>query len=287
MIVAPKTEGVLFHYTTHDALHSIVENRNLRATNAYYLNDSNEIVFAINHFQRLLDAAADEAENTKIANFYFELSRWLYGLKTNAHYIFVFSLSEHRNLLSQWRAYTKHGSGVSIGFNVTDLERLAARNQLSLTKCIYERDECQRRLANELERIKSEFLAAFPHLPTEYVATQVEYLDFLNRQAEPLLKVFCALKDSTFREEGEWRLISKYYKYYTDPSIKFRPSKSTLIPFIEIDISEMRDDGLLFEQVYPGPSPNFDLSFQAISAFLSNKRACNVTINPQSSWTER
>ncbi len=282
-----KTDGILFHYTSHAALHSIVVNHCVRATHAYYLNDSNEIKFAIAGFEKLLDKKIDESSKTTIKEFLQYLKQWLKNLKDNAHYIFVFSMSEHRNLLSQWRAYTVHGSGISIGFDVDDLRRLAKRHNLNLIECVYNKDDREKVLLRELERVISEYESKFILPSDDQAPDKNGYLDFLNEQTASLLKTFCTIKDPTFKEEGEWRLISKYYKYYTDSEIKFRPGKTTLIPYIEIDIQGIRDDGYLFDQVYPGPSPNFELSFQSISAFLSNKHACRVIISPQSAWTER
>lgn len=285
----PSTEGVLFHYTTHEALHSIVMNQTIRATHAYYLNDSNEIRLAANEMMTLVDVASDMCEKYKFKSFLFELGRWLVSLKNNTHYIFVFSLSEHRNLLSQWRAYTKHGSGVSIGFSLADLRRLSfsETNALDLVKCVYDKSRRDELLQALMESVLQDFAASFPDMPEDHIATQAELNEFLNARTAQFLKTFCSIKDPAFREEGEWRLVSKYFPAYTDPVIQFRPGRSTLIPYIEIALKGMRNDGYLFEQVYPGPSPNFHLAYQAVSAFLSNKHACKVIINPQSSWTEK
>jgi hypothetical protein len=113
-----------------------------------------------------------------------------------------------------------------------------------------------------------------------------KYLPYFYQYSERLLKTFCRIKDPFFQEESEWRLVSKYYERYTDPEIKFREGRTTLVPFIEFPLSGIHDDGRLFEQVYVGPSPNFDLAFSAIASFLSNKKACNITINSQSPQRE-
>lgn len=279
-------DNILFHYTSHTALHSIVENKTIRLTHAYYLNDSNEILFAIRSFELLLDSHHKKERSLKRADFIIKLKEWLGGFKDNAHYIFVFSLSKHINLLSQWRAYTPHGSGISFGFEVESLKKWCERKDLDLVECIYTREEREKVLNDEILRIFALYDSKFSIFDENFVSSNCEYLDFMNSLAEPLLKLFCRIKDPAFKEEGEWRLISNYYQYYSHTDIKFRPGKTTLVPFIEKDICDMREDGYLFEVSYVGPSPNFNLSFQAIEAFMSNKRACKETYSSQSAFRE-
>jgi hypothetical protein len=49
-------EGFLYHYTTADGLKGIIENDELWATSAYFLNDSAEIIYGC----RILKEALDE-----------------------------------------------------------------------------------------------------------------------------------------------------------------------------------------------------------------------------------
>ena len=283
----PRTDGVLFHYTTLDALYGIVENRAVWASHVYYLNDSNEIRTAAEEALAVLDANQERENPTKVKSFMFELMNWLVQLRDLPHYVFIFSVSEHSNLLSQWRAYTRHGSGVSIGFLKEDLDRLAIANQMKLVKCIYDLLPRQEILLKILVETIDEYFKANPAIADDTVLEASNLSSYFEARTESFLQCFCSIKDPAFREEGEWRLISKHYPAYTDPRVKFRPGRTTLIPYIEVPIGESRPDGYLFEQVYPGTSPNFHLSYQATVAYLSNKHACRLIINPQSPWTER
>lgn len=274
----------LYHYTSVSALHSIVENTCIRMTNAYYLNDSLEIIYAVRHFEKMIAQEIETEFRAKHIGFLKEFKDWIKNLINNAHYIFVFSLSSQRNLLSQWRAYTPHGAGVNIGFEIDSLKRLCDQRGLDLVQCVYTIEERDKVLGELFDQIKAYFEIQFAHLADSYEPKICEFLDFLNGACEKLLKVFCRIKDPTFSEECEWRLVSKYYKYYVDPDIKFRPSETTLIPYIELQLSGMRYDGYLFESVHVGPSPSFNLSFQAISAYLSGKQACKETLSSMSPY---
>lgn len=287
MTFGPKTEGVLYHYTSHKSLRSIVEDRLLRISHVYYMNDANEICYGAKLLKSVVAERQNRETDQTVIDFLVEFRDWITQLIGHPHYIFVFSLTEKGNLLSQWRAYTPSGvTGVSIGFTEEGLRTIATQRGFELIKCLYDRNEQEDILNKELDAIVDKFIKDVPSINTVGRPAHQKYLLYFYQHSERLLKTFCRIKDPFFKEESEWRLVSKYYKRYTNPEIKFREGRTTLVPFIEFPLSGIHDDGRLFEQVFVGPSPNFDLSFSAIACFLSNKKACNITINSQSPQRE-
>lgn len=278
-----KTEGVLYHYTSHKILRSIVEDRRLRISHVYYMNDANEIKYGAELFKVVVAERQNRETDQTLIEFLIEFREWLNQLIGLPHYIFVFSLTEKGNLLSQWRAYTPSGeAGVSIGFSQEGLKKLAAERGFELMQCLYDKKEQLGILNSELDAIVGKFIKDGPSIDTAGRPANQKYLSYCYQHSERLLKTFCRIKDSYFQEESEWRIVSKYYEKYTDPEIKFREGRTTLVPFIEFPLANIHEDGRLFEQVYIGPSPNFNLAYSAIASFLSNKKACNITINSQS-----
>ena len=108
----------LYHYTSLDALVSIVNTKRLRASNIRFLNDRAESVAmmadVIDLLQSFGGSLAEQADGRRIA-------AMLEKKTPKADY--VASLSEKDDLLSQWRAYCPSGRGVSIGFNTTCLRQ--------------------------------------------------------------------------------------------------------------------------------------------------------------------
>jgi len=287
MTFGPKTEGVLYHYTSHKNLRCIVEDRSLRISHVYYMHDANEIKYGAELFKTVVAKRQNRETNQTLIDFLVELKDWTNQLIGLPHYIFVFSLTEKGNLLSQWRAYTPSGeAGVSIGFSKEALEKIAAQKGFELIKCLYDKAEQLGILNTELDAIIAKFVKDQPSINTSGHPPNQKYLSYFYRYSERLLKTFCRIKDPFFQEESEWRLVSKYYEKYTDLEIKFREGRTTLVPFVEFHLSGMHDNSRLFEQVYVGPSPNFNLAYAAIASFLSNKKACNITINSQSPLRE-
>jgi hypothetical protein len=279
--LGPKTEGVLYHYTSHDTLYNIVEGKCLRASHVYYMNDSSEIKYAIDRFIHIVKNRRATTADKQDLDFLEQFPAWLQNMRNNPHYIFLFSLSEKGNLLSQWRAYTPHGTGISIGFNQSDIKGLAQKQGLRLLKCIYDHNEQESLLTGALHSVLSTFQADKSNLDISKTPKGQEYHMYLNQFSDYLLREFIRIKDSVFHEECEWRLVSKFYERYVHEDINFRSGSTTLVPYINYDISNIRTDGELFEQVYCGPSPNFDLAFSAISAYLSKTKACKMLINSQ------
>lgn len=134
--IGPKTKGVLYHYTNHDSLYNIVESKLLRASHVYYMNDSSEIIYAVDQFIKLAKERIDQnTDDESTLKFCEQLLEWVKRFRSDPHCIFSFSLSEKGNLLSQWRAYTRHGTGISIGFNQSDAHSKVKCNTLLESLC--------------------------------------------------------------------------------------------------------------------------------------------------------
>lgn len=275
--IGPKKEGVLYHYTSQASLFNIVTNRSVWASHVSYMNDANEIRYAANQAKLIIDNAVTYSENEE--KLLRQLSTWLDQYIRSNHFIFSFSLSENGNLLSQWRAYTPKEAGVSIGFNKDDLEKHCEKYDLQLVQCIYEPKQQEELLLKAINYVLEQFDLNHESIHNNLGPETQEYYPFLNPFTEFFLYEFAKIKDPLFSEEREWRLLSKYYNNYTHTDIKFRAGKTTLIPYVEFSLKGIRHDGKLFEQVYVGPSSNFNLSFSAVSAFLSNQGAGTLTIN--------
>lgn len=156
--------GVLYHYTTAEGLKGIVENEELWATSAYYLNDSAEILYGY----RLLDRALEEwlkqaapPANSLSRGLAEELRRYFGydALERNVITpVYLTCFCEEGNLLSQWRAYGNSG-GYNIGFRVPEegiVYGLVPEPRVYTVRCVkveYNRDKQIRRILEILESV--------------------------------------------------------------------------------------------------------------------------------------
>ena len=107
----------LYHYTTQTGLIGIFSSNALWASKIHYLNDSTEFELALSLAKEVLfeklETMPDDREKIKCL-----LDNIPIIQKVN---VCVVSLSQKRDLLSQWRAYGGSSGGYSVGFKTSNL----------------------------------------------------------------------------------------------------------------------------------------------------------------------
>ena len=284
-ILNTNPDKTLYHYSSLDGLLGIVRTKSLWASNIYYFNDASEITYASDILKKvILELKVNGDEH--LGHFLDDFSNWLDTFRHTIHQFFVFSLTEEGNLLSQWRGYTPKGKGVSIGFEPRGLVRKIENQGLKIVKCIYDIPD-QRGLAKELlERMIITFNNERHNFESKWYPPRENHRELLEKFREKILQIFSVIKNPSFCEEQEWRLISKYYAKYTIPEIKYREGISMLVPYIEIAISPENANEPMFHEVYMGPTPNHNLSHASLATFLSSWKACNNIISSSIPYRE-
>ena len=293
-----KPPSILYHYTSQEGLLGIIKNREVWATEIFYLNDTIEYKYAIDLTSEIIKdrqklcseeppaffSPTTEPRNKSIVPYfpYRYDKEWIeYNMLNDfnrvmrlfeKYHVFVFSLSEKGNLLSQWRGYCPHG-GYSIGFNTSAFGKLMEKKGLRFVKCIYERNDQVKMINNIIDnyinhiRSKSSKLSDSNDMRVNLIT---EYL-------QRLIVIAPKLKSESFEEEKEWRIVSVNLKE-TD-FIKFREGKSTIIPYIKISID---DSGHMpIEEVIISPTSHKQLSNNAVKFLLSCKdiKSCSVKLS--------
>jgi len=271
LLAVPPT---LYHYTSMDGLLGIVGTGNIWATNILYLNDASESQqiwnFVLQRLRKRLKIA-DKATSER-------LSEILHlGEQRRASTDFVASFSEEKDLLSQWRAYCADGKGVSIGFNSK-----ALWSQWVADPCGGE----SAFVGNQLSKVR--------YLPDDSDATLDEEIDSLFSQSifgtnVPLGQEFVAwlsvisarYKHEAFQEEKEWRVVMmKPHKPM--PHQRFRPGKSTLIPYIEVELNRALNYAPLpdyfIKEVVICPTLHKALSKEAVQNLFVSKGHSEVEV---------
>lgn len=278
-------DRVFYHYTSVSSLMGMAQSKCLWASNINYMNDAKEMVQACEILERVIHCKMDnENFSDEESKFLFQFISWVNACKHTTYNIFVFSLTEEPSLLSQWRSYTPHGKGVSIGFNAQVLNNIIKKYDLKIAQCFYQREEQEYVLSNLVEKLLFTFREDLPKINISNSHPSQCYNSYLETFRGKVLQVLSIIKHEAFREEREWRLVSPYYANYTIPLIKFREGASMLVPYIELELGENKP---YFENVILGPSPHQNLSMSALSMFLSNQGLCNTTVNcnlPYREW---
>ncbi len=259
--LSKKPETTLYHYTSLDGFMGIVQSKAIRATKIQYLSDASEFAYAFGLLVDEVRALRGRVSGDKAKEFLDAVSEdpnLKHGTPLNT---FVSSFSKNGNLLSQWRAYCPPEGGVSVGFHPEDLEVSSGDQWFFLAPCVYEPAE-QRKMLTGLLMQNLGYLDSEDSPSTERIAGECG--DFVFNH---FLVLGPCLKDPAFREEQEWRLVSRMIDI-TYPRVRYRQGRSMLVPYFEVRLTK-GDEPLKLADVYVGPTPHIDLSIKSIDSFLS------------------
>lgn len=270
----------LFHYTSEENVLNIVRFGNLWATECTYLNDESELQAGINIFREELQKFAD---NIFVNLINAALNKW----NENSWMCFVISLSEHGDLLSQWRAYAKDGTGCSLALDAVCIKNRAGfgehvgidpdalpsetSNFYHLLKVVYDKDRKQEIARQFLQHAKKqfdEFRLAGGNDNETFV------LLFWWRMKEFLI----SFKNDNFSEEREWRVVSSLY--CSDPAIDFRYTSYGVSPYVKVNLSprdHIMSSRLPITRIVLGPRNATKLNQKGLVLFLERMN-CKASI---------
>jgi hypothetical protein len=293
--------GLLFHYTTADGLKGIIEQNELWATNAYFLNDSTEVSYGC----RILRDAIDEWKinnpnpTTPLSITLAHDLRNAFGEDLLDRHlikpIYLACFCEVDNLLSQWRTYGQSG-GYSLGFKVpTDIftgqgfEPEPNTYTSNWVKVDYNRHEQIKKCKAILDPV----LSIFDDANLAKAITEIGdhptmgYSKIMIVIADMLLEEIVGFKNEAFEAEKEWRVVVRQReltKQGTDDGgktptrVHFRSSKGMLVPYLRLIPSDTVER-LPIASVRSGPTLEKTTAAMAIKLMLDNNGYSNVEVH--------
>ncbi|MEE4279000.1 MAG: DUF2971 domain-containing protein [Halieaceae bacterium] len=262
----------LYHYTSLSGMQGIIGSRELRASDIRYMNDSAELRHTLELLNRQVTrrilSGVDHPEHL---NAFLD---WLGGRIVSGPMLFGASFRANGNLLSQWRGYSVHGKGVSLGFDPAEIAHRAALQGFSVGRCIYDPDEQQQLIEEVIDGVESMGRESRDALPLEQRFEPIE---------EDLLRIAAVLKHPAFEEEQEWRIVSPMIDDVHLGSIHFREGASMLVPYFAFELADP-GGSVSLDHVYIGPSSNAELSMHSLRLYLEQQgaaprygvRYCNI-----------
>lgn len=255
--ISAPAPAVLFHYTDQSSFVSIVGQRELWLSDPVYLNDAMELHYGLELLKATWGSFDDAARSSREGQFASVFLDDVPRLATNA-LVFVASMSEAGDDLSQWRAYCRETGGLSLGLGTARLRELVQSGCI-LVPVIYD-PIAQESFAHE---VISGLLDLFRTEPTDGSSQALQAF------VSHLVAAVC-LKTPAYAPEKEWRLVGLRVYRGRDP-VQVRPGRSTLIPYFRLPLP--RDDKEtepLFPEVYCGPTPQAALAAQAVLQYFSS-----------------
>jgi hypothetical protein len=250
----------LCHYTTQGGLIGILKDKAMWATDAAYLNDSQEVVYAVNLAKKYF-----RNRTPKDLRFEMEMRNILEQTEGLAGRLpaYVASFSEEPDLLSQWRGYCSEGPGFTLCVSAGRMMTLAGTHDWQFFKCIYDEDAQVEILKKMLGEAVDDpaYAQSFP--------TQVAF-------GLLLLYLATAFKHPKFKEESEWRAVKRTggtpFVQPGAPVIppKVRPGASTLTPYIPFPLT-VKDEPVELVALVVGPTPHPSLAIRAAKGLLQER----------------
>lgn len=283
----------LYHYTDIRGLHGILDSNCLRASAAYYLNDSSEVEYGrrlfLEELQNWLDANKEGkgishavllAIHAVFASDESKISRQLN--------IYVSCFCQEDDVLSQWRAYGQKG-GYSLGFDTrrlsSDLTAPVYYNRVRLAKVEY-------REGMQLQRIQSvlrQFFTAIAKADQVPLPVGVNVKDLVHDLIflllELLLDEIVTFKHPAFEDEREWRLIARFDfraeikstppGEKTEPLFQLRESGGYLLPYVDLKPTGAK---IPLTSINFGPSLDFERYQTPIVQLLAQREFPDVKV---------
>lgn len=257
----------VYHYTNLQAFLSIINSQCLRATEISKLNDPQERKAGYKHAKR---EAKNRAEALNTIDFY---KRIVSSSRSKPHddNVFVLSMSEEKDLLSQWSSYADNATGVAIGINrkkmwdnissyngiLKEVSYGKKRFKLENKKLINEILKCQ----HEHEELEIKFNESSEEKEIEEIHDEMRSL--LLKKLSQSLEIdirSCFYKERFYCEEKEVR-VCVHGMGLDSSNIKYRNTTYGLSPYIDIPIVGCIEEVIL--------APNCLNSKKDIEKFLS------------------
>ena len=281
----------LYHYTSIDGVQGILDKNCLQASQIHFLNDTQEFKYSISILEKVLAELRKELPEKTMLRRAIEMSTpsvsdpndvlaIIYGAMENLFSIppltkspiCVFSLSEERDLLSQWRGYCPPGGGYSIGFRSDFLTQFSETYELYLAPCIY--DEIK-----QVAVVKEMVIKFRDTIQKRWTGRDIEIDKFSEDIWKDIVQFFIdfsktasTLKHPSFYQESEWRIISGLI---ANKNMSFRVRKSMMLPYFSMSFKDF--EPFLIDEIIIGPAPEQELAKSSLLQFVLQKKL-NISI---------
>jgi len=270
-LFASTPADTLYHYTSFAGLLGIVNSGVLWASDIRYMNDSVELRHTLNLLQTHVTERINEGtDNPRLLN---KLLDWLSRRIVSGSMLFGGSFRANGNLLSQWRGYSIHGKGVSMGFDPVHIRACAERQHFQVGKCLYEARQQRALIAQIVNAVEVAARQAEAEEEPILRPRDNAYDEVFERVEGDLLRIASILKHPSFEEEQEWRIVSPVITDFAEVSVHFREGASMLIPSYEFQLIDGDNRCLKLDHVYLGPTSNIELSMNSLELYLAKQHA--------------
>ena len=275
-------ESNFYHYTTLDAVISMVDKGELWLSHPAFSNDLLEINYGLNVIHKI----AEDRQDTILKG--FSNPKFMRRLLLTWFQPFVFCLTRHRDHMPQWQAYAgRNGCSILFDRDIRKIRTYPVSGDETESNCgdflpvIYDTD-VQAKCASELYELIRE--------STEDLNRSATMAELFARAAPVLIDCAVIFKHPSFRHEGERRLFHPLSPFdrkkvpagadpmnpkvmqaalRDDVPIRYRPSERFAIPYV---IGKLGDNERLpIREIMIGPSDDAERMRMSLEHLMTMK----------------
>lgn len=209
----------LYHYCSVDTFMKIIENKTIRLSNIFKMNDWSEVIHVLNLLPSRLhkkyqtygaDSPFPRYKGKDGSEIFDELISDIRKQIEEVKYLmFIACFSKCEDDLGQWRAYADDGRGVAIGFDGRALCDIARCCRLQLTDVCYcitkHKEYVDRTMVPRIfDALKN--AATHPNVKSGVCPYETMVQIMINADMSAVLIGAAQYKDKAYENEQEWRL---------------------------------------------------------------------------------
>ena len=304
---------VLHHYTTAAGLHGIVRDGHVWATEYRYLNDEQEVKYALNLARERVHEEMSEGPHLGIAPRDSQVLKEEYrralldvmlgmidaadvhGEVGSMMCMFVTSFSAEENDLSQWRAYGGESGRYSLGISKDTMIECVQRSReggpakrLRLIKVEYDQSKQKEMIDGALKKALDQWYQSSSELVATKGAMDLDEADIYRAKAEDfkelmricttrflfdLFRIGPKLKHPSFKNEEEWRLVHSTDRSHAD-GYELKFRIGSSVPIPYVELPLWNDPKKIeLENLWIGPVPHRATAKHSVKLLLDDHGA--------------
>ncbi|MFN4140441.1 DUF2971 domain-containing protein [Aestuariivirga sp.] len=257
----PAVPDELYHYTSTACFHGILRSRKLWLTYYGHMNDGSEFDYGLSEFETCFEEVRQSGALAEISGRLSDLPLWVRQL-ANARSEYLFCLCDRKNLISQWREYSKDTTSYAIGLDLRDEAIRLLSPRPVLIKVEYSQ-QSQRTRIHQLLQACNSFMKH--DAPADVAQQDMDVMK--TAMAKLVLRCIIHFKHPAFEPESEWRLVLGGIKEELGP-LAFRATRMGVSPYMEVAVD---GGGLLpIRSVMIGPSAFREVAHGTTDTFLKS-----------------
>lgn len=257
-LISENPAKVIYHYTDARALIGMIVSGRILATHVSRLNDAMEYEIGVSFVRKFIGANLQRASKSIIDKAISQLR----SVDT-----FIACYSATADVLSQWRAYSRTGTGYSTGLKTNEKATIDGRMPL-LEKVFYSEPTAETVLSLLLARVEK-FLG-------DHDFGEVEVGCLMGTLDSIFNIVACIIKYPAFEEENEYRQSYQSATSTLSLVTKYRMGRFGLTPYVELEF--LHKETIPIQSIMIGPCRDPDSEGRSLRLMLAEHGYSDVEV---------